>query len=152
MIKYPRQRTVFGQSENCCDMVILVARASRSAAHQQGQGKADATSDQHRTERVFLHLPRDGLRAVTEGVAAVLISVLRVVDGGVGSVARCVLGLAVEILRRAGSLAGPARCLTGCIIYDTAGGAFDLTGEILRRACNSILVHGAPILKRIHQG
>src|SRR5450631_2890450 len=129
-------------------MAILTAispapwrRAARRARHQKRQRKTDPARDQHRTERVVLHLLRHRLRAVTESVAAVLISVFGVADGGIRSFARSILGLAVYVLRRACRLTDAACCLGLCGAGDIADGALN-PSEILRRAGKSILVHG----------
>ena len=118
-------------------------RPARRPRHQQRQRKADPARDQHRSQRVFLHLLRNCLRTVTESIAAVLVSVFCVVNGGIRSFARRIFGLAVQVLRRSRRLADLARSLSPCITGNTADGAFDLTREILRGANNSILVHGA---------
>src|ERR1700687_1042450 len=76
-------------------------RPTRPARHHQRQRKADGARAQQRAERVVLHLFRHGLRTVAESVAAVLIGVLGVTGGGISSVTRGVLGLAVQILHRA---------------------------------------------------
>src|SRR6267378_4328095 len=92
-------------------------------------GKADRARDQHRTERIVLYLLRNRLRAVTESVATVLISVFGVADGGIRSFARCILGLAVQVLRCACRLADAACCLGLCVAGDIADGALDLTAS-----------------------
>src|SRR5205823_14399829 len=73
-------------------------RTARRARHQERQRKADASCDQQRAERILLHFLRHGLRTFAEGVAAVLISVLGVADGGIGGFARGILDLARGIL------------------------------------------------------
>jgi hypothetical protein len=70
-----------------------------------GDGNSRQERDQHRTERIVPHLLRNRLRAVTEGIAAYLISVLGVADGGIYSFARRILGVAIQVLRRACRLA-----------------------------------------------
>src|ERR1700759_1300134 len=138
---------------DCIDAAFLaeVARARRRAvrrSHQpQRQSKADRTGGQQRSQRIFLYFLRDSLCAVTESIAAIVISVLGIAHGRIRGVARGIFGLAVEVLRRACRFAGPARCLSLCITSEPANGAFDFTGDILRRAGNSIFVHGAPYLK-----
>src|SRR6266446_7745740 len=125
-------------------------RTARRARHQERQRKADASCDQQRAERILLHFLRHGLRTFAEGVAAVLISVLGVADGGIGGFARGILdltrgilGLAVQILHRACRLAGAAGSLGFRIAGDIADRALDFTGDILCRAYNSVLVHRA---------
>jgi hypothetical protein len=73
-----------------------------------GDGNSRQERDQHRTERIVPHLLRNRLRAITEGIAAYLISVLGVADGGICSFARRILGVAIQVLRRACRLADPA--------------------------------------------
>ena len=82
-----------------------------------------------------------------ESIAAVLISVFGVVDGGIRSLARCILGLAIQVLCCACRLADAACCLGLCVAGDIAYGALELTGEILRRAGDSIRLHGAYSLR-----
>src|ERR1700761_8655814 len=82
--------------------------AARLARHQKRQGKADSAGNQKRAERVILHLPCKCLRAVAEGVAAVVVGILGIVHRRVARVARGVLGLAVQVLCRACGFAGAA--------------------------------------------
>ena len=94
------------------------------------------------------------MRTFAEGVAAVLISVLGVADGGIGGfargildLARGILGLAVQILHGACCLAGAAGNLGFRITGHIANRAFDFTGGILGRAGDSILIHRVDSLK-----
>src|ERR1700750_533704 len=80
-------------------------------------------------------------------IAAILISVLGIADGGVRGLAYRILGLAVQVLRRARRLADPARGLRFRVASDTADCALDLAGVILRRADDPILVHCCTVLK-----
>ena len=89
------------------------------------------------------------MRAVTESIAAVRISVFGVAGGGIRSVSSRILGLAVQILYRTCGLTGASRGLGFCVTGDIAEGALDLTGEIFCRAGNPILVHCAHSLKLI---
>src|SRR5882724_11924496 len=122
--------------------------ATRRTRHQHRQRKADATCDQQRAERIILHLFRHDFRTLAQSLAAVLIGVLGVAGGGVAGVARGILGLAVQILHRAGGLADMARSLRLSVACHIADSAFDFTGNILCRAGNSILVHRAHSLLR----
>jgi hypothetical protein len=63
-------------------------------------------------------------------IAAVLISVFGAVDGGIRSLARCILGWPY---RFCGVLVDAACCLGLCVTRDFAYGALELTGEILRQ-------------------
>jgi hypothetical protein len=132
------------QHDLTTDLILSeIARPGWRPRQQQSQRKTDAAGDQQRTERVFLHFLRQGLRAVAESIAAVLVSVFCVADGGIRSIACRIFGLAVQVLRRSRRLADFARGLGHCITGNTADGALDLTREIPRRAGNSIVVHGA---------
>jgi len=62
-------------------------------------------------------------------------------DGRIGGVARGILGLAVQILHRSLGFAGATRGLGPSIAGHASDGALDLTGEILCRSGNSILIH-----------
>ena len=136
-----RQRRYAGMRADLAVIAPARRRAARWARHQQRQRKTNSTCDQQRAERIFLHGFRYRLLAAANGVAAVFIGVLGIVDGGIGGVAGGILGLAVEILHRAGGFARAALGLRLRIASHVADSAFDLTGKILGRADNSILVH-----------
>src|SRR5260370_21526100 len=70
---------------------------SRRSRHQQRQRKADATRDQQRAERIIPHGFRHGLRTIAKGLAAVLIGILGVADGGISGVAPRLPGLAQQV-------------------------------------------------------
>src|SRR5260370_11517717 len=123
---------------------------SRRSRHQQRQRKADAARDQQRAERIIPYGFRHSLRTIAKGLAAVLIGVLDVADGGISGVARSILGLAVQVLHRACGLAGPTRGLGFRVTDYIANGALDFTGEILDRAGNPILFHRAHSLLRAY--
>ena len=71
----------------------------------------------------------------------IVVGVLGVADGGIGGIARGILGLAVQVLHGTCGFTGAARRLGLSIASHVADGAFDLTGEILCRTGNSILIH-----------
>src|ERR1700738_1292205 len=124
-------------------------RPPRRAGPETRQRKSDAGGDQNRAKRIVLHLSRYRLRTIAKSLAAMLVDVPRLVGDSIGSVARGVLGLAVQILHRPRRLAGAACSLGLGIARDIAGRALDLTGEILCRTGNSILVHRvAPLFAR----
>src|SRR3954454_17524618 len=124
----------------------VLRRTGRRARHQQRQRKSNSTCDQQRTERVVLHGFRHRLLAAANGVAAVLIGVLGIIDGRIGGVAGDILGLAVEILHRAGGFARAALGLCLRIASQVANSAFNLACKILGRTGNSILVHRGSLL------
>ena len=136
-----RQRRYAGMRADLSVIAPARRRTARWARHQQRQRKTNSTCDQQRAERIFLHGFCHRLLAAANGVAAVFIGVLGIVDGGIGGVAGGILGLAVEILHRAGGFARAALGLRLRIASHVANSAFDLTGKILGRADNSILVH-----------
>src|ERR1700681_3331682 len=89
-------------------------RAARRTGHQHRERKANAAGNQQRTERIVLNLFRHDLRTVAQRIAAVLVSVLGHADGGIGGVARGILGLAVQVLHRSLGFPGAARGLGLC--------------------------------------
>ena len=136
-----RRGAIQGPSWTYAVIAPALRRTARRARHQQRQRKSNSTCDQQRAERIFLHGFRHRLLAAANGVAAVFIGVLGIIDGGIGGVAGGILGLAVEILHRAGGFARAALGLRLRIASHVADSAFDLTGKILGRAGNPILVH-----------
>src|SRR5260370_30004016 len=88
------------QDEETCSAVIPPARRrpARWTRRQERQRKADAARDQQRAERIIPHAFCDRLRAGVETLAAVLIGVLGVTDGGICGVYRVVLRLSVHIM------------------------------------------------------
>src|SRR3569832_2905030 len=80
--------------------------AARRAGEQKRQCKADGACRHQRSDRIVLHFSRERFLSFADRVAAVIVHVLGVVGGLVGGVLHRILGLAVEILRLAGHLAG----------------------------------------------
>src|SRR5579862_7324969 len=80
--------------------------AARRTREQQSQRKADCARRDQRSDRIVLDFPRQRVLAVADGIAVV--HILGVVGRLVGGILHRVLGLAVEVLRLAGHLAGAA--------------------------------------------
>ena len=98
-------------------------RATRRTGQQHCERKSDSGGDQQRSERIILHGPGDGL--LTAAQVAAVIGIPGVVNRGIGSVSRGVLGLAVQILHRACGFTRPALGLRPGIAGDAPDGALE---------------------------